>query len=191
MIKGFKIKGNVEKYDYNSLENLPDISGGGGTDEEWVELLNTTLTEDVAYVDIVAPEGKKFKKLNICISTGGAGLTAASKVIIKGSKAGGFDGSNSQSLVSTQNTINTYATPVFFIEKGSLFPFAFSSMGSTHGDYVQAVYMGGASQLLSTNTDGRFNNMGPWKTIRIQSITADALFKAGVKIFAWGVYEDA
>jgi hypothetical protein len=169
------------------LDALPDLNGGGT--EEWVEVLNTTLAEDVAYVDIVAPDGKMLKKLNIHINTDKYGLSTASKVIIKGSKTDKFSGNNSENLVSTQNTINTYSHTVFFVEKGSLFPFAFSSIGAPNGTSVSAVYMGGVTQLLSTTTDARYNNPGPWKTIRIQPQTADVLFKAGVNIQVWGVYE--
>lgn len=184
-IKGFEINGNIEKIDYDSLDNLPNIP----TSEEWVELLKTTLAEDVAYVDIVAPEGKMIKKLNIHISTGAVGLTTASKVIIRGSKWGGFNGHNGENLVSTPNTINTHSNTVFFIEKGSLFPFAFSSLGAPNGTNVTAVCMGGVTQLLSTNTNAGYVNAGPWKTIRIQLQTAEALFKAGTKIQVLGVYE--
>jgi hypothetical protein len=130
-----------------------------------------------------------FKKLNIHIDTGNYGLTAASKAIVKGSKTDKFSGNNGESLVLTQNTINTYSNTVFFIEKGSLFPFAFSSMGGPNGGGASAVYMGGVTQLLSTNADARFKNAGPWKAIRIQPTTGDVLFKAGVKIQVWGVYE--
>lgn len=182
-ITGFNINGNVEKYDYNSLDNTPDISGGSS--EEWVELLNTTLAEDVAYIDIVAPDGKKLKKLHIYISTNSAGLSAASKISILATSSVEFNGSNTQRMTVTSSTINTWNYPVFIIEKGALFPIVFSSQGNVNGYSSSAIYMGGVGQ------NNRYNqyNIGPWKTIRIQPETADVIFKAGVKIYAWGVYE--
>ena len=166
-----------------------DIEGGSSSGEEWVELLNTATEAETAYVDLVAPDDKKFKKIHILMSTGDAGLSTASKILVKGSKNAGFDGSNSEKLTTTSNTVNTNGYPVFIIEKGALFPLAYSAAGSIHGDYTSPIYMGGVAQLVSTNKDPRFVNNGPWKIIRIQPYAADVVFNAGVKIYAWGVYE--
>ena len=43
-ITGFNIDGNIEKYDYNSLENIPDFNGGS---EEWELVAEVTATENV------------------------------------------------------------------------------------------------------------------------------------------------
>ena len=188
-IKGFNINGNVEKYDYNSLENIPDISGGGSTNEEWVELLNTTLAEDVAYVDLVAPDGKMFKKLHILVDTDKYGLSTASKILVKGTKSVAFNGNNGELLAITTGTVNTWGYPTFIIEKGALFPLVYVTQGTTNGGNVTPVYMGGVGQNNVNGADVRFINNGSWKTIRIQPYTADVVFKAGVTFYAWGVYE--
>ena len=62
-IKGFNINGNIEKIDYNSLENLPDISGGS-TNEEW-ELLQDT--NDIEIRAVTQQVEEKYKKYVICI----------------------------------------------------------------------------------------------------------------------------
>jgi hypothetical protein len=176
----------------NELEELRDKGGSsvsGGSEEEWVELLNTRLAEDVAYVDLVAPDNKKFKKLHIFISTLDAGLSAASKILVKGNATAWLNGSNGEPLTITSGTVNTYAYPVFIIEKGALFPVAFSTMGAINGTVSAYVSMGGVGQNNSLGQDARFINNGPWKIIRIQPQTANVVFKAGVSIYAWGVYE--
>lgn len=183
---------NIKTINGKSILGSGDLSivgGGSSSGEEWVELLKATLEEDTAYVDLVAEDDKKFKKVHIFISTETAGLSAASKILIKGSKSAGFDGSNGEKLTTTSNTVNTTGYPVFIIEKGALFPLAYSATGSIHGDYTSPIYMGGVAQLASTNKDPRFVNNGPWKIIRIQPYAADVVFNAGVKIYAWGVYE--
>lgn len=182
-IKGFNINGNVEKYDYESLDNIPDVSGSGG--EEWVELLNSALAEDVAYVDLIAPDDKKFKKLHIQVHTVGVGLSASSKIIVKGKAHIGFDNSNGEGLVVTNGTVNTWAYPTFIIEKGEFFPLAFATNGAVNGSTSAPLYMGGAAQ----NNIYNYKNNGPWKIIRIQPQTAGVVFKKGISIYAWGVYE--
>ncbi len=156
----------------------------GGSEEEWVELLNTTLTEDVAYVDLAAPDGKKFKKIHIHVNTGDAGLSAASKICIKGGYNAWLE-SNQNYLTITASTVNTWAYPTFIIEKGALFPIAFSSQGAYDARTATTVLMGGVGLSQKYNTP----NNGGWKVIRIQPQTADVVFKAGVAIYAWGVYE--
>jgi hypothetical protein len=181
-IKGFEINGNIEKIDYDSLDNLPTIPAS----EECVELLNTTLTEDVAYVDLVAPEGKMFKKIHIHIQTNAVGLSASSKILILGNNANSFTGSNREYLTVTNAVVGTWAYPVFIIEKGELFPVALATNGVVNGSQSTSVYMGGVGQ---NNRYYYYNDIGPWKLIRIKPQTADVVFKAGVSIYAWGVYE--
>ena len=183
---------NIKTINGKSILGSGDLSivgGGSSSGEEWVELLKATLEEDTAYVDLVAEDDKKFKKVHIFISTETAGLSAASKILIKGSKNASFGGSNSDSLTITSGTVNTWGYPTFIIEKGKLFPIAFSTIGAINGTSCAAVHMGGIGQNHSQNTDLRYINNGPWKIIRIQPNTVDVVFKAGVKIYVWGVYE--
>jgi hypothetical protein len=179
-ITGFNINGNIEKYDYNSLDNTPDISGGG-SGEEWIELLTTVLTEDVAYVELVAPDDKKYKKLHILLGTVGAGLSTASKILVMGSNDNYFS-ENVHTLAMTNGTVNTWSYPTFTIEKGELFSIGLSCNGGSNGKYINAVYMSGVGNSILPNNGG-------WRKIRIQPQSADVVFKAGVKIYAWGVYE--
>ncbi len=165
------------------------IEGGSSSGEEWVEILDTTLTEDVAYVDLVAEDGKMFKKLHILVATGSAGLSTGSKILIKGTKTKNFEGSNSENLTITSGIVNTWGYPIFIIEKGALFPITLTSMGTTNGTNSTPVSIGGTGQNHSLHTDARFKNNGAWKLIRIAPYTADVVFKAGVTIYAWGVLE--
>lgn len=65
-IKGFKINGNVEKYDYNSLENLPDLSGG--STKEWELIRTVVLEEDVQLISIRSDEnGNPFEYDEIAV----------------------------------------------------------------------------------------------------------------------------
>ena len=50
-IKGFKINGNIEKYDYESLDNKPDIVSDGIT-----ESLKNTLKEYFTNVQTLLPQ---------------------------------------------------------------------------------------------------------------------------------------
>lgn len=46
-IKGFKKNGEIHKYDYNSLDNLPTIpEGGGATDEQIAQAVEDYMTEN-------------------------------------------------------------------------------------------------------------------------------------------------
>lgn len=81
MIKGFKIKGNVEKYDYNSLENLPDISGGG-IEKEWKLITDITIPEENASVTLFVDkdsEGNPFSCIEIDIVWEGIQVTDGTK----------------------------------------------------------------------------------------------------------------
>ena len=181
---GVKNGGNVT---INEDGTMTAPIGGGSTNEEWIELLKTTLTDDVAYVDLVAPDGKRFSKIHILIDTGSAGLSTASNILVKGVQGNWFDGGNQEYLTKTQGTVSTWAYPIFMIEKGELFPIAYSSNGAINGLSSVPIYMGGVGQ---NNNIFNTRNNGLWKTIRIQPQTANVVFKAGVSIYAWGVYED-
>lgn len=76
-VKGFNINGNVEKYDYNSLDNIPDISGGS-TNEEWKLLIDVTIPEEDASVTLFVDkdsEGNPFEVEEINIIWQGIKVT--------------------------------------------------------------------------------------------------------------------
>lgn len=80
MIKGFKIKGNVEKYDYNSLENLPEISGGNT--KEWKLITDIIIPEENASVTLFVDkdgEGKPFRVEEVNIVWQGIQVTDGTK----------------------------------------------------------------------------------------------------------------
>ena len=66
-IKGFNINGNIEKIDYDSLDNLPNIP----TSEEWEELVNVTLEEEAIPVLDIGDFVVKFKKIRCLVTTNG------------------------------------------------------------------------------------------------------------------------
>ena len=66
-ITGFNIDGNIEKYDYESLDNKPDISGGG-SGEVWEELVNVTLEENALPILDIGDYTTNFKKLRYIIT---------------------------------------------------------------------------------------------------------------------------
>lgn len=66
-IKGFKINGNVEKYDYESLDNIPDLPSGGGLSTTAANLLIEVL-QSAVYSDNVAD---KIASLKEALASGG------------------------------------------------------------------------------------------------------------------------
>ena len=79
-IKGFKINGNVEKYDYNSLENLPDLSGG--STKEWKLITDITIPEENASVTLFInkdSEGNPFSVEEIDVVWQGIQVTDGTK----------------------------------------------------------------------------------------------------------------
>ena len=72
-IKGFEINGNIEKYDYESLDNKPDLNGGSA--EEWEHVCDISVVEDTENPinKIVQDLGANYKKLNIFINKNSPG----------------------------------------------------------------------------------------------------------------------
>lgn len=174
----------VEEVDANGKPTkwtAVDFPSGG--DEEWVEILNTVTEAETAYVDLHAPEGKKFKKMQIHISTKGNGLSTAAKILLKGSeKYNASLDSNGNNLARTNGTIGTWRYIAFTLETGALFPVVTVADNS-----FSNMQIGNFNDTLGINTDARFNNNGPWGHIRVQ-VDGTATFNAGVCIYAWGVY---
>lgn len=157
-------------------------TGGGGGSEEWVELLNTTLTEDTVAVIIDSGVNRGIKALKVYISTGGAGLTSGGINLAGHANAGaGINdfGSNGNHLCVIQGNVGTWAYPIFYVRAGSgtSFPLCLSSNAGVNGNTVSQVYVGGVG------ANNNAYNRGPWGTFRV-----GGNFKAGVTIMAWGVY---